>query len=146
MATAMVTRVWAGDPTPLGATWDGTGVNVAVYSEPAERIDLCLFDDDGTESAVTLPSVTAFVHHGYFPDLRPGQKYGFRVHGPWAPGDGVLCNPAKLLTDPYAFALDGGLAWEPAIFGFVSPEGDEQNTEDSAPHVPRSVIVDHTFD
>ena len=141
-----MSRVWGGDPSPLGATWDGEGVNVAVYSEPAERVDLCLFDDDGNETAFTLPSVTAFVHHGYFPDLRPGQRYGFRVYGPWSPGDGVLCNPDKLLTDPYAQAIEGDLAWEPAIFPFVPGEDDARDTTDSAPHVPRSVVVDGRFD
>ncbi len=138
-------RVWAGDPHRLGAIWDGTGVNVAVYSEPAERIELCLFDGDGNETRVDLPSITAFVHHGYFPELRPGQRYGFRVHGPWSPEDGVLCNPNKLLTDPYAYALEGDLDWNDSIFAFENG-GDELNTLDSAPSVPRSVIVDQSFD
>ncbi|MDH5522269.1 MAG: alpha-amylase family glycosyl hydrolase, partial [Acidimicrobiia bacterium] len=138
-------RVWAGDPSRLGAIWDGTGVNVAVYSEPAERVELCLFDADGSESRVDLPSITAFVHHGYFPELRPGQRYGFRVHGPWSPADGVLCNPNKLLTDPYAQALEGDLDWDDSIFAFEEG-GDELNLLDSAPSVPRSVIVDQSFD
>ncbi len=138
-------RVWAGDPHRLGAIWDGTGVNVAVYSEPAERIELCLFEGDGNETRVDLPSITAFVHHGYFPELRPGQRYGFRVHGPWSPEDGVLCNPNKLLTDPYAYALEGDLDWNDSIFAFENG-GDELNTLDSAPSVPRSVIVDQSFD
>ena len=138
-------QVWAGDPHRLGAVWDGTGVNVAVYSEPAERIELCLFDGDGVETRVVLPSITAFVHHGYFPELRPGQRYGFRVHGPWAPEDGVLCNPNKLLTDPYAYALEGDLEWDDAIFAFAEGTS-EPDALDSAPSVPRSVIVDQSFD
>ncbi|MDH3302464.1 MAG: glycogen debranching protein GlgX [Acidimicrobiia bacterium] len=138
-------RVWAGDPSRLGAIWDGTGVNVAVYSEPAERVELCLFDADGSETRVDLPSITAFVHHGYFPALRPGQRYGFRVHGPWSPADGVLCNPNKLLTDPYAHALEGDLEWDDSIFAFKNGS-DELNPLDSAPSIPRSVVVDQSFD
>ncbi len=138
-------RVWAGDPNRLGAIWDGTGVNVAVYSEPAERVEFCLFDAAGEETRVDLPSITAFVHHGYFPELRPGQRYGFRVHGKWSPADGVLCNPNKLLTDPYAYALEGDLEWDDSIFAFKNGS-DEPNPLDSAASIPRSVIVDQSFD
>ncbi|MCH8971414.1 MAG: glycogen debranching enzyme, partial [Acidobacteria bacterium] len=91
-----MTEIWPGDSVPLGATWDGGGVNVAVYSEVADFVELCLFDDDGRESRVRLPEITRFIHHGYVPNLGPGRRYGFRVHGPWAPDQGQRCNPAKL--------------------------------------------------
>ena len=101
-------EIWPGDPYPLGATFDGSGTNFAIFSEVAERIELCLFDDAGAETCVELPQVTAYVHHGYVPGLQPGQRYGFRVEGPWDPaGDGSRCNPAKLLVDPYAKAVEG---------------------------------------
>ena len=139
-------RIWPGSSAPLGATWDGSGVNVAVYSELAERIELCLFDDDGTERRVALPSVTSSVHNGYLPDLRPGQRYGFRVHGPWAPRDGAVCNAAKLLLDPYAMAIEGDLDWHPSVFGYHRSNHAKPDRRDSAAHVPRSIVVDGTFD
>ncbi len=138
--------IWPGNPFPLGATANGTGVNFSIFSEVAERIDLCLFDEDGRETAVTLPEKTALCWHGYVPGVRPGQRYGFRVHGPWHPESGLRCNPSKLLLDPYARAITGEVADEPAIFGHViAPDGSatsEANTDDSAPFVPRSVVVD----
>ncbi|HXT22319.1 MAG TPA: hypothetical protein VN923_16310, partial [Thermoanaerobaculia bacterium] len=101
-ATEATVDVWPGQPYPLGATYDGFGVNFAVFSEVADKVDLCLFDDERRESRIPLPEVTAFCWHGYVPQLQPGQRYGFRVHGPWAPEHGHRCNPAKLLLDPYA--------------------------------------------
>ena len=139
------TPAWPGDSLPLGANWTGEGVNVAVYSEHAERIDLCLFDESGTETAVTLPAVTAFVHHGFFPTLRPGQRYGFRVYGPWSPEHGVRCNPAKLLVDPYAYAMEGELHWGPEVFGHVEDQPNVRNELDSAGAVPKSVVIDTDF-
>src|SRR3954467_14637195 len=97
--------LWPGQPFPLGATYDGTGTSFSVFSEIADHMELCLFDDDGVEERVTLPEVTAFVHHGYVPGVPPGTRYGYRVHGPWEPGRGRLCNPAKLVMDPYAKAV-----------------------------------------
>lgn len=138
--------VWPGDMSPLGATSTDEGVNFAVYSEPAERIDVCLFDDDGNETAITLPVVTAFVHHGFVPGLGPGQRYGFRVYGPWEPERGILCNPDKLLIDPYARAMEGTLEWDHEVFGYVEGKPLERNTLDSAPSVPRSVVIDTSFD
>jgi isoamylase len=138
--------IWPGNPFPLGATANGTGVNFSIFSEVAERIDLCLFDEDGRETVVTLPEKTALCWHGYVPGVKPGQRYGFRVHGPWHPESGLRCNPSKLLLDPYARAITGEVADEPAIFGHViAPDGSatsEANTDDSAPFVPRSVVVD----
>jgi glycogen operon protein len=95
-------QVWPGQRYPLGAVYDGMGTNFAVFSEVAEAVELCLFDDDGTERRIPLPEVDAFVWHGYLPGIEPGQRYGFRVHGPYDPGRGLRCNPHKLLLDPYA--------------------------------------------
>ena len=93
-------RIWPGKPYPLGATWDGVGTNFSLFSEVASRVELCLFDDDGNESRVFLPEVSAFIYHGYLPNVGPGQRYGYRVHGPWEPENGHRCNPTKLLLDP----------------------------------------------
>jgi isoamylase len=142
--------IWPGRPFPLGATYDGQGVNFSVFSEVAENVDLCLFDQDGRETVVRLPETTAFCWHGYVPGLRPGQRYGFRVSGPWKPNEGLRCNSSKLLLDPYARAIDGEVRDEPAIFGHViAADGsatDVANLEDSAAFVPRGVVVDPTFD
>src|SRR5262245_42619262 len=139
-------RVWPGQPYPLGATYDGAGTNVAIFSESAERVELCLFDDDGVETRVTLPEVTAYVWHGYLPNIGPGQRYGFRVHGEYDPASGRRANGAKLLLDPYAKAVDGGIDWDEACFGYRFGDPDSRNDADSAPHVPRSVVVSPYFD
>src|SRR5512142_2619955 len=135
-------RVWPGEPYPLGATYDGAGTNFALFSEVAERVELCLFDESGTETRVDLPESTGFVWHGYLPAVSPGLRYGYRVHGPWDPGNGLRCNPAKLLLDPYAKAIEGELRWDEAVFGhrWDDPEG-SRNEDDSAPFVPRSVVI-----
>lgn len=138
--------IWPGDPYPLGATFDGVGVNFSVYSELAERVELCLFDDAGNETRYTLPEVTAFMHHGYLADIGPGQRYGFRVHGPWNPSQGHRCNPAKLLVDPYAKAIEGELDWDDAVFGHDLDDPMAMNTTDSAPHVPHGVVINPHFD
>jgi glycogen operon protein len=140
-------ETWPGEPFPLGAHWDGKGTSFSVYSEVADRIDLCLFDDGGKEHRVRLPDRTAFCWHGYVPGVGPGQRYGFRVHGPWAPADGHRCNPAKLLLDPYARAISGDIAWGPAVLPYaIGSDGETISEEDSAPHVPRSVVIDPRFD
>ncbi len=139
-------RIWPGDMYPLGAVHDGAGVNFAVYSEVAEMVELCLFEPDGTETRLELPEVTAFVHHGYVPGLRPGQRYGYRVHGPWAPAKGQLCNPAKLLVDPYAKALTGDVIWGEEVYGHTPDDLDHRDLRDSAPFMPRSVVIDHSYD
>jgi glycogen operon protein len=140
-------RIWPGEPFPLGATCDGRGTNVSVFSEVATRVELCLFDDAGTETRIRLPEVTAFCWHGYFPDIRPGQRYGFRAHGPWAPDEGHWCNPNKLLLDPYARAIEGAWNWNEALFPyhFDNPDG-SKNDLDSAAYIPKSVVVDGSFD
>ncbi|MDQ2624722.1 MAG: glycogen debranching enzyme, partial [Actinomycetota bacterium] len=127
--------LWPGTPYPLGATYDGTGVNFALFSEVAERVELCLFDEDGTEVRVDLPEVDAFVWHGYLPGIEPGQRYGFRVHGPYDPAQGLRCNPNKLLLDPYATAVCGEVDWNESLFTyrFDDPDG-PLNDLDSGPY------------
>ncbi len=139
-----------GRPFPLGASWDGEGTNFAVFSEHAERIELCLFDEAGGETRVPLAERTMFHWHGYVPQIAPGQRYGFRVYGPWAPEQGHRFNPAKLLIDPYATAIEGDVAWgEASVLPYV-PSGDNRGTQidaaDSAPAVPKSVVTDRRFD
>jgi isoamylase len=118
-------KVWPGKPYPLGATDDGMGTNFSLFSEVAERVELCLFDENGEETRVHLPEVTAFCWHGYLPETEPGLRYGYRVHGPWAPEHGSRCNPNKLLLDPYAKAVEGQVDWNEAVFPyrFADPEG-----------------------
>jgi glycogen operon protein len=144
-------RVWPGHPFPLGATWDGEGVNFALFSENATRVELCLFDspEDARERArIDVREWRDQVWHCYLPDVRPGQLYGYRVHGPYAPEEGYRFNPAKLLIDPYAKALSGPIRWSDAMFGYRvgSPKQDlEIDTQDSAGAVPKSVVVDQAF-
>jgi isoamylase len=141
------TRVLPGEPFPLGAIWDGQGTNFSVFSEAAERVDLCLFDAQDREVRVTLTERTAFCWHAYLRGVRPGQRYGFRVHGPWDPAQGHRCNPAKLLVDPYARALSGQINWDPSLFPYPLGGDDLQRDDsDSAPHMPKSVVVDDRFD
>jgi isoamylase len=136
-----------GKPYPLGASYDGAGVNFSLFSSVADRVELCLFDEAGQETRYELPEMTALCWHGYFRGLRPGQKYGFRVHGPWAPAAGLRCNPAKLLLDPSARCIYGQVEWDEAVFPhyFTGSQG-LRNDFDSAPHVPRSVVIDPYFD
>ncbi|MDQ2648781.1 MAG: glycogen debranching protein GlgX [Actinomycetota bacterium] len=142
----MTQRVWPGDAYPLGATFDGLGTRFSVVSSVAEAVELCLFDDDGGEQRVELPERSGDVWHGELPDVQPGQRYGYRVHGPWDPGHGLRCNPAKLLLDPYAKAIEGDIQWDEAVFGHRWADPDERNDDDSAPHVPRSVVINPFFD
>jgi glycogen operon protein len=140
-----------GSPTPRGATYDGGGVNFALFSAHATRVELCLFDPQGrTETArVTLPDYTDEIYHGYVPDLAPGQVYGYRVHGPYAPEDGHRFNPNKLLLDPYARGHTGEIIWNDACYGYTvgAENGDLSFDErDSAPFVPKCVVVDPNFD
>jgi isoamylase len=143
--------VRTGSPTPRGATYDGGGVNFALFSAHATRVELCLFDHQGREEVgrITLPDYTDQIFHGYVADLRPGQVYGYRVHGPYAPEEGHRFNPNKLLLDPYARGHTGAMTWNDACYGYVigSEEGDLSFDErDSAPFVPKCVVVDPNFD
>jgi isoamylase len=137
--------IWPGSSYPLGATYDGVGTNFALFSEVAERVDLCLFDEDGAETAIRLHEVDGFVWHGYLPGIGPGQRYGYRVYGPYDPAAGQRCNPAKLLLDPYAKAVDGSVHWDQAVFAYPFGHPDRRNDTDSAPHVPRSVVINPFF-
>jgi glycogen operon protein len=141
----MTTQVWPGSAYPLGATYDGTGTNFAIYSEVAEKIELCLFDEQGNEERIRLPEMDAYVWHAFLPGIQPGQRYGFRVHGPFDPAQGQRCNPNKLLLDPYAKAIDGQVDWDEAVFGYHFESG-ERNDDDSAAHMPKSVVVNPYFD
>ncbi|WP_082530365.1 glycogen debranching protein GlgX [Aeromicrobium sp. Root344] len=137
---------WPGRSYPLGATFDGTGTNFALFSEAAEFVELCLFDEDGTETRVRLEEVDGFVHHGFLLGVGPGQRYGYRVHGPYDPASGLRCNPHKLLIDPYAKAIGGELDWDPALFAYDLENPEERNDDDSAGHVPFSLVVNPFFD
>ncbi|GAA3128881.1 glycogen debranching protein GlgX [Planomonospora alba] len=139
-------EVWPGEPYPLGATWDGVGTGFALFSEVAERVELCLFDDDGREERVDLPEVDGFVWHGYLPGVMPGQRYGYRVHGPFEPSQGHRCNPSKLLLDPYAKAVEGELAWDEALFCYRFTDPSARNDYDSAPFMPKNVVINPFFD
>ncbi len=140
------TTVWPGGSYPLGAGYDGTGTNFALFSEVAELVELCLFADDGAETRVALREVDGFIWHGYLPGVGPGQRYGYRVHGPYDPAAGHRCNPAKLLLDPYAKAIEGSVRWDPAVYSYRLGYPGERNDADSAPYVPRSLVVNPYFD
>jgi len=140
-------QVWPGEAYPLGALHDGAGTNFAVFTEAADRVELCLLHDDGSETAVELRESDAFVRHAYVPGVAPGQRYGFRVHGPWDPFRGVYCNPAKLLLDPYARAVSGSLDWHSALFGHQAGLSRYRRDDmDSGPHTMSSVVVNPYFD
>jgi isoamylase len=139
-------KVSPGTPYPLGATFDGTGTNFSLFSEMAQRVELCLFEADGAETRVDLAEMDAYCWHGYVPNAQPGQRYGFRLHGPWSPADGARCNPAKLLLDPYAKAIEGAVQWNEAVFSHRFDAPDEINETDSGPLVPKSVVVNPFFD
>src|SRR3954471_23221548 len=139
-------RSWPGRPYPLGAIYDGVGTNFSVFSEPAERVELCLFDDEGNEERVELAEKTAFCWHAYVPDIGAGQRYGYRVHGPWDPANGLRSNPAKLLIDPYAKAVEGEVRWDEAVFGHLHADPMARNDADSGPFMPKSVVINPYFD
>ena len=145
-------QIWPGKPYPLGATYDGTGVNFALFSEAAERVELCLIDDAGTETRVDLPEVDGFVWHAFVPGMQPGQRYGFRVHGEYDPVSGVRCNPSKLLLDPYAKAIDGQIDGDQSLFSYRFDEKVAKgaipalNTDDSLGHTMLSVVINPFFD
>ncbi|MGZ4539832.1 MAG: glycogen debranching protein GlgX [Blastococcus sp.] len=141
----MSRRPWPGRPFPLGAHWDGEGTNFAVFSQGAEAVDVCLFDDDGTETRIALEDSTYHVWHGYLPQVGPGQRYGYRVDGPFSPATGQRFNPCKLLVDPYARAVDGDFQLDGAVFGSVLGRDEAQQHQDSAPFVPKGVVVHDDF-
>ncbi|MFJ7750405.1 glycogen debranching protein GlgX [Arthrobacter sp. NPDC097144] len=139
-------EVWPGEAYPLGATYDGNGTNFALYSEVADSVTLCLFDEDGNEEQVKLTEVDGYVWHCYLPQVQPGQKYGFRVDGPNDPANGNRCNPNKLLLDPYAKAVAGEIDWDQSLFGYNFGDEHSRNDEDSAPHMMMGVVINPFFD
>ncbi len=144
-------RTAPGEPFPLGATWDGSGVNFALFSENAHNVELCIFDESGgpERHRVRLREQTDFVWHAYLPDARPGTAYGYRVYGPWDPGNGHRFNHHKLLLDPYAKAITGPIQWSDAMFGHAVGGGDDRDlqmdTRDSASGMPKSVVIESAF-
>jgi glycogen operon protein len=139
-------EIWPGRPYPLGATYDGSGTNFALFSEAAERVELALIGDDRSEQRVQLVEVDGFVWHAYLPSVQPGQRYGYRVHGPYNPADGYRCNASKLLLDPYAKAIDGQVDGDESLFSYRFDDPAELNTMDSAPHTMLSVVINPFFD
>jgi glycogen operon protein len=142
-------EIWPGTAYPLGATFDGSGTNFALFSEVAERVELCLIDGEGdelTEERIELTEEDAFVWHCYLPSVQPGQRYGYRVHGPWDPARGLRCNPNKLLLDPYAKATSGEIDWDQSLFGYDFGDPDSRNDEDSGPHMTYGVVINPFFD
>jgi isoamylase len=139
-------ETWPGNAYPLGATYDGSGTNFALFSEAAERVELCLFDEHGAETPIEVRESSAFVWHVYLPEVQPGQRYGYRVHGEYNPAEGKRANPNKLLLDPYAKATCGVMDWDQALFSYNFGDPDSRNDEDSAPHMMLGVVVNPFFD
>jgi isoamylase len=153
-------RIWPGTPYPLGATWDGWGTNFTLFSEVAETVQLCLFDEVGDaashgaraigggliETRIELTEVDGFVWHGYLPGIAPGQRYGYRVHGPYDPPRGLRCDGSKLLLDPYAKAIEGDVSWDDSLFDYQFANPRKRNTTDSAPRMPKNVVINPFFD
>ncbi len=144
-------RIWRGQSYPLGATWDGEGVNFALFSENATKVELCLFDErDATKETHRIPieERTELVWHAYLPEVRPGQYYGYRVYGPYEPEQGHRFNPAKLLIDPYAKAISGTIEWSDAVFGYRigDPAADlSRDDRDTAANIPKGVVIEEAF-
>jgi isoamylase len=145
-------QTWPGTPYPLGGTWDGWGTNFALFSEVAQGVQLCLFGEsdngDGAlaETRIDLTEIDGFVWHCYLPGITPGQRYGYRVHGPHDPWRGLRCNPAKLLLDPYGKAVEGDVTWDEALFDYQFGDARRRNTADSAPYMPKNVVVNPFFE
>src|SRR5579864_322994 len=144
--------VWPGAPFPLGATWDGAGTNFSLFSEDAERVELCLYDDDDVEERIVLEERTAHNWHCYLPGVGPGQRYGYRVFGRYDPAHGLRFNPAKLLIDPYAKAIEGTVDWHqdanvlPYVPNGAEDDDLEPDDEDDSTAIPKSVVIDDSFD
>jgi glycogen operon protein len=139
-------QIWPGQPYPLGATYDGAGTNFALFSEVAQRVELCLIDDQGKETRVDMVEEDGFVHHCYLPGVQPGQRYGYRVHGPYDPAQGHRCNPAKLLLDPYAKAIEGQIDGDESLFSYRFEDQNAFNDADSLGHTMLSVVINPYFD
>ena len=148
-ANEQTVQVWPGSAYPLGSTYDGAGTNFAIFSNVAEKVELCLIDRDENEVRVNLEEVDNHVWHAYLPGVLPGQRYGYRVHGPWDPENGKRCDPSKLLVDPYARAFDGEFDGDSSLFSYdihAEPAGTGRNEEDSLGHTMKSVVINPFFD
>ncbi|QMV85623.1 glycogen debranching protein GlgX [Corynebacterium hindlerae] len=144
-----VRQIWPGDAYPLGSTYDGAGTNFALFSDIAEKVELCLIDREQNEERIELEEVDAHIWHCYLPGVQPGQRYGYRVYGPYDPANGHRCDPTKLLVDPYAKAFDGEFDGHPSLFSYDITNPDDpnaRNTEDSLHHTMRSVVINPFFD
>ena len=139
-------EIWPGKPYPLGATFDGHGTNFALFSSVADRVDLCLIDKDGTETRIKLREVDGGVWHCYLPGIRPGQRYGYRVEGPYKPAKGLRCDSSKLLLDPYAKAIDGQVKNDQALFSYRFEDPSQRSLEDSSPVAMTSIVINPYFD
>ena len=150
MTEPRTAAIQEGLPHPRGASWDGKGTNFALFSAHATKVEVCIFDENGENELerIELPEYTNQIFHGYLPDVRPRTVYGYRVHGPYEPENGHRFNPNKLLLDPYAMAHIGELKWDPAVFGYNMESGDDTTFDerDSAPFMPKCVVVDPNFD
>ena len=144
-------RVWPGQPYPLGAAWTGLGVNFAIYSNHATKVELCLFDSaHATDAAarIALPECTDMVWHGYLPDIRPGQLYGYRIHGPYDPTAGHRFNPNKIVLDPYAKSLGRPVRWDDSMFGYTIGGANADlscDTRSNASYAPLAAVIDPAF-
>jgi isoamylase len=139
--------VWPGAPFPLGPTWDGSGTNFSLFSENASHVELCLFDGEDREERIELRNQTAHNWHVYLPGVGPGQRYGYRVHGPWEPGKGHRFNPSKLLIDPYAKAIEGPILFDrERVLAYAPGRENVRDEHDSAPAIPRCVVIDESFE
>ena len=150
-STDSTLEVWPGRPFPLGPIWNGRGTNFSLFSEHAERVELCLFDKDDNETRIEVTERTAYNWHCYVPEVGPGQRYGYRVFGPYEPEEGHRFNPAKLLIDPYAKAIEGEIKWDKAsTLPYIPDDTDvadlEADDEDDAEAIPKSLVVDPGFD
>src|SRR5947207_5381763 len=143
-------KVWPAKPFPLGPLWDGQGTNFSLFSENAERVQLCLFDDEGNEERIDVAAHTVFNWHCYVPGAGPGTRYAYRVHGPYDPENGMRFNPTKLLIDPYAKAIEGAVDYDAANVMPYVPDGEDADLyaddEDDAAAIPKCVVVDTSFD
>ncbi|MFP4385014.1 MAG: glycogen debranching protein GlgX [Spirochaetia bacterium] len=139
-------KILPGKGYPLGANFDGWGTNFSIFSEAADKIELCLFDIHGRETRIPLPETSGMVRHGYIPNVVPGTHYGYRIYGSWNPAEGQLCNPAKLLLDPYAKAVTGTISWHDAVFPYSQKNSADPEETDSAPFVPKGVVANTFFD
>jgi isoamylase len=138
--------VWPGSVYPLGATYDGTGTNFALFSEIADAVELCLISEDGSETRVPLEEVDGYVWHGYLPQVQPGQRYGYRVHGPYDPANGLRCDPGKLLLDPYGKSFDGDFDGDPSLYSYDFDDPEQLNAADSLGHTMTTVVINPYFD